>query len=96
MSLILNYKFNSTDVTLNSTGDSFHLTNNGVTSTVDETYGNVALFDGSSHLELLTLPDALQGTSPRTVSLWINRSDTSNGCMFHSGTLSFNVSNNWQ
>ena len=87
MSLILNYKFNSTDVTLNSTGDSFHLTNNGVTSTVDETYGNVALFDGSSHLELLTLPDALQGTSPRTVSLWINRSDTSNGCMFHSGTL---------
>ena len=50
MSLILNYKFNSTDVTLNSTGDSFYLTNNDVTSTVDETYGNVALFDGSSHL----------------------------------------------
>ena len=88
MSLVLNYRFDATDVTLDSAGDSFHLTNNGVTSTVDETYGNVALFDGSSHLELVTLPGSLQGTSPRTVSLWANRSDTSNSCMFHVGSIS--------
>ena len=84
--LIINYKFNSEDLTQDDFGF-FHLTNNGVTTTVDETYGTVALFDGNSHLELATLPDALIGTAPRTVSLWVNRSDTSNSCMFHAGSL---------
>lgn len=87
MSLVLQYKFDQADVTLDSSGNSSHLTNVGaVTSTVDATYGNVALFN-NNYLQLAQ-PAALLGTSPRTVSAWINRSVEGNNTIFGSGPTS--------
>lgn len=76
MSLIRQYKFDQTDLTIDSTGNS-SLNNYGAASSiVDATYGNVASFTGAtnSYLGLTTTPSAIQGSSPRTFSLWVNRS----------------------
>ena len=78
MSLVARYAFDQTDVSLDSSGNSNNLSNFGVSSTVDSTYGNVALFDGIDDyftIDTSTIP-ALLGNSARTISVWVNRSST--------------------
>ena len=74
MPLVAHYAFDQTDVSLDSSGNSNNLTNAGVTSTVDSTYGKVALFDGVD--DYLTIDasifPALLGNSARTISVWVN------------------------
>ena len=75
MSLVANWKFDQTDVTIDSTGNSNTLDNFGVGSTTDATFGNVALFDSGGHFRLTSgTPNALRGAASRTISVWINRS----------------------
>lgn len=84
MSLILRYKFDASDPTLDSSGNASHLVNKGgVVSAVDPVHGNVAYFDGSE-TSILSLdsdfPEALTGSSmagSSTVSYWFNRDDLS-------------------
>lgn len=79
MSLIRQYKFDQTDLTIDSTGNS-SLNNYGAASSiVDTTYGNVASFTGAtnSYLGLTPTPSEIQGSSPRTFSMWVNRNSDS-------------------
>lgn len=89
MSLTLRYKFDDTDLTLDSSGNASHLVNKGgVVSAADPVHGNVAYFDGSetSILSLDTdIPEVLTGSSPRTVSYWFNRDNTGLGVLHDNG-----------
>lgn len=76
MSLVLQYKFDQADLTIDSSTSGIPLVNaGGVVSSVDATYGNVASFDGSSnsYLSSGTSLSTLQGSSSRTISYWLNR-----------------------
>lgn len=82
MSLVLRYRFDEPTATLttDSSGNSNTLVNGGgVVSFNDPTYGNVAYFDGgaTSQLNLSSPPAAMTGTSSRTYSYWINRTNDS-------------------
>lgn len=71
MSLVLHYKLNE-NLTTDSSGNSYTLTNNGGVSFSDPTYGNVAYFDSTSYLSLASPPSTMSGSSPRTYSWWVN------------------------
>lgn len=76
MSLVLNYKFDQADLTIDSSTSGIPLVNaGGVVSSVDATYGNVASFDGSSnsYFSSGTSLASMQGASSRTICMWINR-----------------------
>lgn len=76
MSLVLNYKFDQIDLTIDSSTSNIPLVNaGGVVSSVDATYGNVASFDGSAtaYFSSGTSLTQLQGSSSRTISYWVNR-----------------------
>lgn len=85
---ILWYKFSedSANIGLDSSGSSLNMTNSGVTTVVDSTYGNVASFDGSSHLLLsnASVPAAMQGTSARSYSWWIKDTGSVDNAVLHS------------
>lgn len=88
MSLILHYKFDQSDITLDSSGNSYTLsTSTSLTGTVvsnnDTTYGNVAYFDGNSGLRLASPPAALIGDIPRTISMWVKRNSISDFMYLH-------------
>ena len=75
MSLILHYKFDQSDLTIDSSTSNIPLVNNGsVVSAVDATYGNVSSFNATTN-SYFTGPSLtqLQGSSPWTVSYWVNR-----------------------
>lgn len=81
MSLVLQYKFDQADLTIDSSTSNISLVNaGGVVSSVDATYGNVASFDGSSnsYLSSGTSLSTLQGTSSRTICYWVNRNTKGN------------------
>lgn len=88
MSLLLHYKFDTSDPTIDSSGNSSNLTNSGdAISTTDPTYGTVVSFDGSlnSYLTLPITPTEIQGNSTRTVSYWANRSSLVQSSPFNYG-----------
>lgn len=81
MTLVLQYKFDQTDLTVDSSSSGIDLVNaGGVVSAIDPTYGNVASFDASSNSYFTsgTSVSALQGSSPRTISYWMNRNAKGN------------------
>lgn len=84
MPLVAHYAFDQTDVSLDSSGNSNNLTNAGVTSTLDSTYGKVALFDGvGDYLTIDTsIFPALLGNSARTISVWVNHSSSDDLAIF--------------
>ena len=87
MSLLLHYKFDSTNITLDSSGNGKHLTNiNGVRAITDGKFGVVARFAGSNYFTLSNADNRPHG-SPRTISVWINRSKKSQQTVFDLGTL---------
>lgn len=49
------------------------MSNTGVSTFSDPTYGNIAYFDGSSYLDLASgiVPAAVQGTSSSSFSCWV-------------------------
>ena len=81
MSLILRYRFDDTDLTIDSSSSGIPLVNTGgVVSSVDATFGNVASFDASndSFFTSNTSLTQIQGASPRTISFWVNRNTKNN------------------
>ena len=85
MTLLWHYKFDHENVTLDSSGNSSHLSNIGVTTTIDSTHGRVALFNGRSFLRR-SKADNRSRNSPRTISLWVNPRIES-GAMFDLGGM---------
>lgn len=87
MSLLLHYKFDDTNVTLDSSGNNKHLTNvSGVTTTIDSTHGRVALFNGSNYL-MSTQADNRPTGSPRTISVWVYITKSQNTTIFDHGEI---------
>lgn len=88
MSLVAHYKLDETDVSIDSSVNSNNLSNFGVTSVVDATYGNVALFSGAQYFRIFSsMPAALVGSSPRTISVWLNRDNNNLHIIFDNGTV---------
>lgn len=86
MTLVLQYKFDQANVAIDSFSNTSP-TNRGVTSVVDSTYGNVALFEDNTNFILNNPPSAVVGTSTRTFSVWINSASFSNyDVIFDCGT----------
>lgn len=88
MSLILHYKFDQSDPTIDSSGNASNLTNVGsVVAATDPTYGTVAYFDGTqtSYLTLPTTPSAMRGSSPRTISYWLSRPVLEQSMIYNNG-----------
>lgn len=83
MSIVLSYKFNTDSLVEDTSGNSLDLVNNGVTSVVDETYGKVALFNGSSYLSLGSgsTPISTTGTNSRSISAWYKFDNSSLGTL---------------
>ena len=88
MSIVLSYKFN-TDVLGEESISSTDMTNTGVTSVVDATYGKVAYFDGSSYLTLASgsTPVSMTGNNSRAVSYWLKLDNASLGTLRYLYTL---------
>lgn len=87
MSLTLHYKFDQSDVTIDSSGNSIVPTPFGtVTSSTDATYGTVAYFDGSSGFTISSPPSSLLGSSARTISTWGKRENITEFHYIHAGT----------
>lgn len=87
MSLLLHYKFDRTDIVLDSSGNGKNLTNiGGVRAITDGKYGVVARFTGSNYFTLSNADNRPHG-SPRTVSVWVNRSKKSQQTVFDIGKL---------
>lgn len=74
MSLVLRYALDSTDNITKDLIGSADATSSNVTITTDATYGDAATFNGTSSIIELTssIPAALSGNAPRTVSMWVN------------------------
>lgn len=87
MSLVLHYPFDQSDPTIAAVGTSATQQTIGtsatgtVTSTIDPTYGRVALFDDSAGL-LTATPTEVSSNSPRTFSVWIKRDVLNKGSYF--------------
>lgn len=81
MSLALRIPLNGGSVTLayDASGAALNLTNFGVVAAEDETYGQVASFDGTAHLELQasSVPSTASGGATRCLSVWVNPSSPS-------------------
>lgn len=82
MSVTRWYKFNEDTAGLgtDSSGNLKNLTNVGVTSVIDPTYGNVAYFDGTSsyfQLENFNIPDNMKSRFSRTMSFWVKPDSSS-------------------
>lgn len=74
MSLVYHYKFDQSDVTLDSSGANRTLAQDGnVTSVTDATFGKVAYFDGSSGLFRGAVDLTFSSIRPRTFSTWIKK-----------------------
>lgn len=76
MSPLLHYKFDQSNLFLDSSGNSFDLEQRfggGMTAATDAQYGTVAYFDGSSGAALSSMPTELEGNAPRTFSVWVKR-----------------------
>lgn len=88
MSLILWYKLDDVTSSLgvDSSGFSLDMSNVGVVSSSDTTYGNVAYFDGNSYLDLASasVPSAVLGGESRTYSYWAKPDN--DGIMHGNGT----------
>lgn len=86
MSLVAQYQFNQPDLTVDSSGNGFTLTNSSVSSINDVTYGPVAYFNNvtGTGFTLPSPPDAVNNSSPRTISFWYNQDAGS--LFFTSGT----------
>jgi len=102
MAIVLSYKFNTDSLITDSSVTSLDLTNSGVTSIVDETYGKVANFDGSSYLSLPSgsTPTSMSGSNSRSISLWLKLDSSSLGTLrflysFGDGT-SNNIGSRWR
>lgn len=79
MSLVVQYRLDEASGSLGTDSvGSLDMTNTTVTSVSDATYGDVAYFDGSSHLALAaaSLPTAITGTNSRTLSYWVKPTGT--------------------
>lgn len=76
-SSILHYKFDTSDLGLDSSGNGYNLTNRNVTLVTDAERGPVASFDGrvnvsnSSRMTLDDTPVGLLGANQRTYLAWI-------------------------
>lgn len=88
MSLALRIPFTGGSVTLahDALGASVNLSNFGVVAAEDDTYGQVASFDGTTHLELTasSVPSTASGGATRSVSVWVNPLSPS-VCLFSMG-----------
>lgn len=96
MSLVLHYKFDQPDVTIDSSSSPVVPTQVGtVTSSTDATYGTVAYFDGSSGFTLASTPASLQGSSSRTISSWGKRENITGYHYIYANTTSSNYNRFW-
>ena len=82
MSVTRWYKFNEDTAGLgtDSSGNLTNLTNVGVTSVIDPTYGNVAYFDGTSSyfiLDNFNIPANMKGGFSRAMSFWVKPDSSS-------------------
>lgn len=80
MSLALRFPFDGQSVTLGSDGSGSSVTsiNSGVGSVTDTTYGLVAYFDGTAHVDLGqdSVPSTVFGSANRSFSVWVNPSSS--------------------
>lgn len=80
MSLALRFPFDGQSVTLGSDGSGSSVTsvNSGVDSVPDTTYGLVAYFDGTAHLDVGqdNVPSTVFGSANRSFSVWVNPSSS--------------------
>lgn len=82
MSVTRWYKFNedTSGLGTDSSGNLTNLTNVGVTSVIDPTYGNVAYFDGTSSYFILDnsdIPANMKGGFSRAMSFWVKPDSSS-------------------
>ena len=90
MSLLLHYKFDQSNLLLDSSGNSLDLdqySGGSITTATDPTYGTVAYFDGSSGARLSSMPTELQGNSPRTFSIWAKRDSIEYQFLYNIGVI---------
>lgn len=95
---ILWYKFNedSANIGTDYSGNGTDITNVGVVSTIDSTYGQVADFSGGTlTLPAASVPSALRGTSSRTYSFWIESNVDANTQIIDIGTRTTGVGTDW-
>jgi hypothetical protein len=85
MSLVAHYKLNDPATLTTDSAGSFNLTNLGVGTVTDATYGTVASFaqttvqEDLTYLHTTTVPAAIGGNSPRTYSSWVRPTASSFG-----------------
>ena len=86
------YKFSedSADIGMDSSTNKKDLTNFGVTSVTDPTYGKVAYFNGQSYLTLTSsqIPTSMTSDNSRSLSLWMNPEGSAGGLVTYGNRVS--------